>query len=240
MVINSFRPFVLYLGISKIYFMKRMYKTAIIGLVLIAACSTSKITSSWKADDVTPAAYKKILVLGLINEPDRSIREKMEEHIVGDLQALGYTAVCSCDEFNPKTFENLTEQQALAKLSNSGIDAVLTIVLLDKLKEKHYVPGPMNYPAYPGHHNQFWDYYMSMHGRVYSPGYYVTDTKYFWESNFYDLKKGSELLYSARSQSFEPGSSKALSHEYGQMIVKDMVKQNVLSVDHNEKKLRGF
>jgi len=216
--------------------MQTIYKTAIISLFLVAACSTSKITSSWKAENISPSNFKKVLVLALINEPDRNVREQMEQHIVGDLQNLGYSAVCSCDEFNPKTFENLSEQQALAKLNNSGVDAVLTVVLLDKLKERYYMSSPMNYPYYTPGHNHFWEYYTQMYGRVYSPGYYVTETKYFWESNFYDLNKGSELLYSVRSQSFEPGSSKALSHEYGQMIVKDMVKNNVLGNQNADKK----
>ena len=204
---------------------------------LITGCNTSKITSSWKAKDVQPKEYSKILVLGLINEPDRTVRQKMEEHIMGDLRDLGYDAVCSCDEFNPKAFENMKEQEALAKLSNSGIDAVLTIVLLDKQKERHYEPDRVFYSPYGYYHERFWGYYNAMYGRVYSTGYYVTNTKYFWESNFYDLNHGPELLYSAQSRSFDPASAGSLSHEYGQMIVKDMVKNNIL-INRKEAKLK--
>ena len=121
--------------------MKHRYRIAIVAWILLAGCSTSRITSSWKAENIQPKEYNKILVLGLVNDPDRSLREKMEEHLVGDLKALGYNAVCSCDEFNPKAFENMSEKQALDKLNNSGIDAVLTIVLLNKSKEGYYVPG---------------------------------------------------------------------------------------------------
>jgi hypothetical protein len=208
-----------------------------IALFLIAGCTTSKITSSWKAGDIQPEKYKKILVLGLINDPDRTVREKMEEHLVGDLRDLGYDAVCSCNEYNPKAFENMKEQEALAKLNSSGIDAVLTIVLLDKQKERYYVPERVTYTPYAVYRNRFWGYYTTMYGRVYSPGYYAEDTKYFWESNFYNFSNGPQLLYSAQSQSFEPGSANSLSHEYGQMIVKDMVKNNIL-VNQKEIKLK--
>src|SRR5689334_5334043 len=109
--------------------MKLIYKISIISLVFIIACNTSRITSSWKAENMQPQTYKKILVLGLINEPDRTIRENMEADIVANLKDLGYTATCSCDEFGPKAFENMKEQEVLVKLNNSGIDAVLTIVL---------------------------------------------------------------------------------------------------------------
>lgn len=156
------------------------------GLVLVlAGCTSSKITTSWKAENMESRQYNKILVLGLINEPDRTIREKMEEHAVADLKAPGYTSVCSCDEFNPKAFENMTEKQALAMLDKSGIDAVLTVVLLDKTKEQYYVPGRVYYSPYYIYQNRFYGYYRTMYDRVYTPGYYEESTKYFWESNFY-------------------------------------------------------
>jgi hypothetical protein len=207
--------------------MKKIFWFAFIMLLVVSGCSTSKITTSWKADNIQPKKYNKVLVLGLINEPDRTIREVMEEHLVGDLKDLGYDAICSCDEFNPKAFENLSEKQALDKLGNSGIDAVLTIVLLDKSKERYYVPGRVQYSPYGIYYNRFWGYYRTMYDRVYTPGYYTENTKYFWESNFYELGS-KQLLYSAQSQSFDPPSAQSLAHEYGQMIAKDMVKNNVL------------
>lgn len=214
--------------------MKKLSLVPLLLFLILAGCSSSKITSSWKAENVIPKAYKKVLVLGLINEPDRTIREKMEEHIVADLKALGYTAVCSCDEFNPKTFENLNEQQALDKLSESGIDAVLTVVLLDKTKERYYVPGRVRYSPYYIYQNRFYGYYSTMYARVYSPGYYAEDTKYFWESNFYELGE-KHLLYSAQSQSFDPLTAQSLAHEYGQMLVNDMVSKNVLKKQASNK-----
>lgn len=121
--------------------MKRIKWIFISLLIVITGCTSSKITTSWKAENIEPKQYNKILVLGLINEPDRLVREKMEEHVVADLKALGYTAVCSCDEFNPKAFENMTEKQALDMLDKSGIDAVLTVVLLDKTKSSITFPA---------------------------------------------------------------------------------------------------
>lgn len=198
-------------------------------LLLMMGCGTSsRITSSWKTDSVQTNKFKKIIVLGLITEKDRSLREKMEQHLVADLKALGYNAVCSCDEYNPKAFENMTEEQAISKLRNSGVDAVLTVVLLDKTREKQYVPGRVYYSPYSIYHNRFWRYSRVMYDRIYTQGYYVTDTKYFWESNLYDLTN-NELIYSSQSQSFDSPGSENLADEYGEMIVKDMVKKSVLA-----------
>jgi len=219
--------------------MKQLLRISIISLLSIA-CNSTKITSSWKAESVQPVKYKKILVLGLINEPDRSIRENMEINLVTNLKSLGYDATCSCDEFDPKTFEHMTEKEALAKLGNAGIDAVLTVVLLDKEKEKYYVPGRVYYSPYAVYHNHFWGYYTTIYDRVYSTGYYVTDTKYFWETNLYSFDKTPQLLYSAQSQSFDPLSTSALTYDYGKMIIKDLVKNNVVKDQTGVKSPSGF
>jgi hypothetical protein len=209
--------------------MKLINKIAIVLVALLLGCGpTSHITSSWKAENVYPKQYKKIVVLGLIREADRSIREKMEQHIVGDLTDLGYKAVCSCDEYNPKAFEGMNEQEAISKLRKDGIDAVLTVTLLDKTRERYYVPGRVYYSPYYIYQHRFYGYYQTMFDRIYSEGYYVMNTKYFWESNFYDLES-NQLIYSAQSQSFDPDNAESLSHEYGKMIVMNMVKNNILS-----------
>jgi hypothetical protein len=218
--------------------MKKIY----IGIIMIAffaiGCSTSMITSTWKTPLAEVKAYKKILVLGLIGEPDRNMREKMEEHIAGDLRDLGYDAVCACEVYSPKAFEGVSEKESVQWLSKEGFDAVLTVVLLDKEKERYYTPGRVYYSPYSVQHRQFWGYYSTMRGRVYEPGYYSSTTKYFWETNLYDLSDLT-LVYSAQSQSFDPQSYDKLAHEYGLLIVKNMKKQNVLQ-KQNGTTLKSF
>jgi hypothetical protein len=207
--------------------------------LLLDACGPSSwITSSWKAQEAVPREYKKIVVVGLIRENDRSLREKMEQHLVGDLKDLGYEAICSCEEYSPKAFENMGEEKVIEKLRDSGADAVLTVVLLDKSRERYYVPGRIYYSPYAVYHHRFYGYYHTMYTRVYSPGYYVDDTKYFWESNLYDLKT-QQLVYSAQSRSFDPSSAEDLGHEYGQMIINDLVKNKVLQ-DHQGPSLKAM
>ncbi len=199
----------------------------LLALLFVTACTTTKITSSWKAANVQPKHYSKILVLGLIKDSDRSLQEKMEAHLVDDLKSKGYNAVGSLQEFGPKAFSNVTEAEALARLKQSNIDAVVTIVLLDKQKERNYVPGRMYYSPYVMYYNRFWPYYGTLNYRIYEPGYYVTDTRYFWESNVYEVSTQS-LLYSVQTKSFDPANSENLGHEYGRLIIADIVKNNIL------------
>ncbi len=207
--------------------MKKINWIVISFFLLAAGCSSSRITTSWKADNTIPKKYNKIMVLGLIREVDRRLQQNMETHLVGDLKDLGYNAISSLNEFGPKAFDNIEEEAAIAKLKNSGVEAVVTIVLLDKQKEQKYVPGNINYSPYGYYYNRFWGYRTTLYRRIYEPGYYVTETKYFWESNLYDMST-QKLVYSVQTESFDPVNSESMGHEYGLLIVKDLLKQNVL------------
>lgn len=194
---------------------------------LLAACSSTRLTHSWKSDSIPEAAYQRILVVALIQESDRSLQEQMEQHLVGDLRDLGYNAVSSLQEYGPKAFDHRNEQEIIRQLSGSGVDAVITIVLLNKEKERRYVPGNIQYSPYIYYHSRFWRYYGTMQYRIYQPGYYVTDTRYFWESNFY-AANGEQLIYSAQTRSFDPANTSSMAHEYGQRIVKDLAEKGIL------------
>ena len=217
--------------------MKNINKIALAFLMILISCSTSQITRSWKSYDAQEKSFKRILVLGLLHENDRLLKEKMEAHIVGDLKSLGYDAICSCEEYDAKTFANMKESEALQKLNGGGIDAVLTVVLLDKTKERYYVPNKRDHNSYTTYYNDWWSYYSTIQDRIYQPGYYVEDTKYFWGSNFYELAT-KQLFYSVQTKSFDPASKDALAHEYGNLIINDMVKNKILSTQPSSTKLK--
>jgi hypothetical protein len=195
--------------------------------LLLGACSSTRLTHSWKADSIPAAVYSRILVVALIQENDRNLQEKMEQHLVDDLRDLGYNAVSSLQEYGPKVFNQQYEQDIIRQLSGSGVDAIISIVLLNKERERRYVPGNVQFSPYVYYHSRFWRYYGTMQSRVYEPGYYVTDTRYFWESNFY-AAKGERLIYSAQTRSFDPANTAGMAHEFGQRIVKDMTEKGIL------------
>lgn len=196
-------------------------------MLMATGCSTSKISTSWKAEKTIAKKYNKIMVLGLIREVDRTVQMNMEIHLVGDLQDLGYHAVSSLQEFGPKAFDKMDEETAIATLKNSGVDVVITVVMLDKEKEKNYIPGNLQKLTDSTNSNRFWVYRSVLYNRICSSGYYVTNTKYFWESNFYDVST-QKLVYSMQTGSFDAVNSPMLGHQFGQVIAKDIVKNQVL------------
>jgi len=207
--------------------MKR-YIIILLSVFLFTGCASSKITTWWKAPGNTVQTYHKILVLGLIRSADRSLQQHMEDHMVGDLADVGYQAISSLQEYGPKAFDKMDEAQALAKIKGSNVDAVITIVLLKKEKVRTYVHQDIYYPPYSFYYNRFWTYRIELSGRVYQDGYYVENTKYYWESNLYDMKT-QQLVYSVQTQSFDPADTESLGHEYGKLIIMDMVTKGVLA-----------
>jgi hypothetical protein len=200
----------------------------LIMMALTLGCSTSRIIHSWKDDSALRKKYNKILVLAMNGGTSLTTRQRMEMHLAGDLKDLGYAAASSVMEYGYKAFRDMTEETVIEKIKNSGFDAVITIVLLDKKKERTYVPGRVYSQPYLLYYRHFWNYYTTTYDRVYAPGYYTINTRYFWESNLYDVAT-KELLYSVQTESFDPASSESLAHEYGKLIVKDMVKRHVLA-----------
>ncbi|MBU3713718.1 MAG: hypothetical protein FGM46_02080 [Ferruginibacter sp.] len=197
-------------------------------VMMFSGCSSSTITSSWKSDKSISKSFKKILVIAITGNQNHGLRENMESHLAEDLKQRGYTVIQSFQEYGPKSFEGINEKEALDKFKNSGVDAVITITMLNKEKERHYVPGRVYYTPYFFYHRRFWGYYTTIQQRIYEPGYYTEQTNYFWESNLYDLSDNT-LLYSVQTKTFNAPSSESIGHEYGRLIVKDMTEKGVIN-----------
>lgn len=205
--------------------MKRMQWLILV--MLLGGCTSSRLVYSWMSPDIQPRKFNKIMVVALIKDTDRQLQQQMEMHLVGDLKDKGYEAVSSIGELGPRAFDKMDEDAVLDKLKSNGVEAVMTVVMLDKSKERYYVAGRVIYSPYGLYHNRFYGYYITMYDRIYTPGYYEVSTRYFWESNLYDLSE-KKLLYSVQTESFDPSNAATQAHEYGQLIVKDMIEKQVV------------
>lgn len=194
--------------------------------VFMFSCSTTKISNSWKAENIQAKSYHNIMVWGLLNEKDSTLRKQMETHLVNDLAGKGYHAVSSMEVYKTKAYKKLSAADIITEFKSTGIDAVITIALLNKEKEERFYPGGFfNDPA--GNYSGLDKYYSGIYDRVFTPGYYITTTRYFWESSLFEVS-GNKIIYSAQTRSFDPVDTEMLAHENGLKIVKDMVKKKVI------------
>lgn len=195
-------------------------------VILLFSCSSTKITSSWKADQATAKPYRNVMVWGILPVNDSSTRRQIETHLVNDLVAKGYHAVSSMEVYASKAFKKLTDKEIIDEFRSTGVDAVITLVLLRKEKEEQYYPGGVfNQPV--NNFNNLDKYSSTVYEKVFSPGYYISTTNYFWEANLFDIAE-NRLNYSVRTSSFEPATTEELAHKNGLIIVKDMLKKKVI------------
>ena len=198
-----------------------------VAVFTIISCNSTQVISSYKDEKVAAKDYKKILVLGIFQQKERSLRQEAETQLVNRLKGEGYNAVSAMDNFGPKAFEKISEDQLAANLKSSGYDAVITTALLDKTKEENYQPGTSRLQPIGVYYNRFGRYYSTVYDRVYTPGYYTTSTDYFLESNLYDIKTG-DLIYSIQTKSYDPSSATSLASDNSKKVVQDLKDKAVL------------
>ena len=193
----------------------------------IAACTSSKKIISWKKETHAEQHYTKILVLGFMRGADNDIRENTEGLLSEYLRNAGINAVSSLELYGTKVFDRMDEDDALYQLNNSCVDAVLSLTLLDKKKEREYMPGTIHYTPYSYYYDRFWRYRNTVSHRVYEPGYYTATDDVFIECNLYDMKT-QQLVYSVQTKSFNVTDYDLMGKIYGPLIVKDLLKKKVL------------
>ena len=167
------------------------------------------------------------MVVGIIKDTGNSLREQMESHLVNDLKSIGYNAVSALNEFGENGLKGLEQEQTYVQLCNKGIDAVITIALLDSKKEKYYVPARVKYYSNLYYYNRIWNYNTIQADIMAIKTSYEESTQFLWESIFFDLETLSPV-YTVQTKTFDPVSLDAMSHEYGRLIIKDMLKKKML------------
>ncbi|MFN8252757.1 MAG: hypothetical protein U0V75_12870 [Ferruginibacter sp.] len=210
--------------------MKRTVFSAVIitaSILLLASCNSTRLTSAWKAPEAGTAHFNKILVIGITGNKERELRTAIENALVKQLSSQGVTAASSMEQFGPKSFRSLNEEQAVKMVNDNGFDGVIVVALLDKKKDRNYTPGYVTSTPYTVIRNRWHGNYSVLYDRVYTPGYYSTTTDYTLEASFYKTR-GDKLLYSAEAKSFDPNSPKDLAGDFSKKLVKDMMQKDVI------------
>lgn len=204
--------------------MKNLFLLTIPVCLLLASCSSSKITTSWVSKDaqVSKGRFNKVLVMGLLSNKNRSSNISMEQYLAQGLVAKGIQAESATAIFGPKAFNKLNEQQAISKMKKDNIDAVITITLIDKAKQQEYVSN-WNHPYF-----SWWGYYSFWSPFMWDNGYIRSYSSYTFETNLYDLNSKKQLIYSAHSETTSPSSPKSLGKDYAKSIVNDMIDKGIL------------
>ena len=207
--------------------MKLFKIIAVIALAgFLSSCKTTSISSSWKSAEYDNKPFHNIMVWAIVAETDSTLRQQLETHLVNDLVSKGYYAISSLQVYKEKAYAKLTAKEIVDQYNSTAVDAVMTLVLLNKEKEEKYYPGGY-FNQTEGRYGNLDNYYSNAIERVLTPGYYVKTTNYYMQGNLFETKNQS-MVYSVETKSFDPFTTDLLAHENGLLIVRDMIKKKII------------
>lgn len=184
------------------------------------ACGRStELTNVWADSLWDGEPIDNVLVIGVSRDPD--IRRAFENHFVEQFKKEKVQAFSAAAELGVGRIDST----AIARYVNDHeIDAILVTRLLGTDTERTYVPGTgyMGSIAYGG----FYSYYSYGYSVMSTPGYLAESTVIRLETNLY--QRDSRLLWSAVSESFDPGSEQSVIKGLTEAVLDDLYKRRML------------
>lgn len=165
------------------------------------------------------------MVMGLAN--DVTFRNDLEGEVVTAARNIQLQANKSINTFPPelgKPFEDI--ERVKSRLRDNGFDGIFTVTLID-IKEERYIDPNLNYEPLV-YYDRFRNYYYRTYELVYRPGYFSYNSKYFIETNFYELK-GGKLVWSGRSYALEASEVADYIPIYGKSLFKELKLEGIIA-----------
>lgn len=204
-------------------------------LNFFTGCVATQMLGSLKVGDAEPKKYQKLGVVVL--SPKMYNRSLMETEVASELRAKEIKAIITYDIFpfagKMEEIKENMDQDAIQKkvrerVAANNLDALLIITLLDKEKETRYVEGSSFSMGAPIYGYPYYGYYGYAYSTVYSPGYYTTSTKYFVETNLYDVAT-EKLIWTGQTKTEDPTSIEKEAPNFADIIVKEMLEKKALT-----------
>lgn len=194
-------------------------------IALIAnSCTSTQVISSWSIGNPPEGVMQKVLVLGVM--ADREVRDQIEQTMTTTLISDGVSANTATSVFGPKRLRGMQEEEIVKTLKTSNYSSVMIVSLVQKEKERNYVPP--TYYAYPymGYY-RFYRRYWYVYDRAYTPGYYTTSTNWVLEADIYTIEE-DELIYSSQTRSYDPTNANDLAVSFTKSIVAELMAKNIM------------
>jgi hypothetical protein len=176
----------------------------------------------WK-DAEYVGRVQSVMVIGVAER--MVMRRAFEDELSRQLLEKGATASSSARVLPPNT--KIEEQAIKAEIARLNLDAVLVTRLLDVEKTTEYVPGTTTMVYSQPYYRGMYPYYHTVYEEVHTPGYTIENTVVTLETNLYDARRET-LIWSAQSETFDPGSAESAIKEVAQVIVESMVARGLI------------
>jgi len=211
--------------------MKQNLFAFLIIIFILQACSSPKETTGvWvNKEKIQGKSFNKLFIVVMTADPEA--RSTVEGDLAAIAKSRGHEAIKSIDLIpvvlsDPKL---PTKDEVVAKLKESGCDAVFVGTILKKEEDVRYTPGTTAYSVapYASYAGTYTGYYSYWYPSVSTAEYYDHEKTYFMQSNLYDVAS-EEVMWSVQSKIFSPGSIKKFSHAYTSTLIKQLEKEKLI------------
>jgi hypothetical protein len=195
---------------------------AVVLLATLVGCASTSIRDSWTAPDIEgPLEYDKLLVVFM--DPNEATRRAAEDAMVERIGAD--RAVASHTLFSASEVQNASDNEAAVrrKVQGEGIDAAVTMRMVNEQQKLSYTPGM----SYPSHYGGFYGFYGYGWGYAYSPGYLRTDTIVSVETNLYDVDDNM-LVWAGVTETFNPDDVAQMTNEIATTVAQDLRRRGLI------------
>lgn len=195
---------------------------------LVSCMSATTITGAWKNTKQPLKNYSNIFIASLSS--NNVARSTVETDMAAAFEKENIKSYKGMDEFPPGIQkDSLSKEEILNKAKNKNTDAIMTISLIRKEAESRYVQGNYPYEPFPryGYYSDFSGYYSFWSPYMRNSGYYVQDKTYYLETNLYDAFS-EQLIWSAQSKTYNPGSLQDFSKGFSKLIVAKLKTDGIL------------
>lgn len=187
-------------------------------MFLINSCASTDQVRDWRSSEDYDQSYKKVLIMGLVNKV--SLRTDIEYEVTDAARKAGLKAVNSMSMFPPQLGNPFDDLEHLkTTLREKDFDGILTVSFIDVSEERYVGPNTEYIPLV--YYDRFSNYYYRTRALVYKPGYSTLQTRYFLETNLYELKVG-KLVWSGRSFAFDAGELESIVPKYANRLFKKL------------------
>ncbi len=189
-------------------------------MFLLISCASTKLIDTWKDDQFQGPAFKKIMVVSLMKNPDT--RQRIEDEFAGQLNARGVNPV-ACYSCIPDP-KNLTREEIVKVVGKTGVEGVLVLELrrLDTRVESVRTESPNTLADSVG----FDSYLLTATSRSDSP-MFKRDDVVTMSTRLFDARTG-KLVWFTTTETVDPGKTEREIASFTKIILNALQKEKLI------------
>ncbi len=200
---------------------KAFLAITLLSFMVLAGCRHGRLVTVWESIPPRNTAYSKIMVVSIPVNGRDSLRQSMEQMAVEKAMNRGYHVVAASGEFGVHGLADMGEEGTYLKLCEKGVDAVLTLALIDRsFPDFRENPDNKRYTS-SFYYNRVWSYSRLVDSI--SPGDTEVGNHWALEAIFFDLNRLQPLYVVQAPLGKWPGT------EEDWMNAADMIMEKLIS-----------